>query len=114
VVTTPDVTPLRLNREGNHLVFLLPARDEILAQLPDNFEELLNERLAPFLEAGERFTVEINLENQAGVSSRQLGSLIALGKVLRPHFGEVRVTNVNPVVRQLFQLTRTDQLFVFE
>jgi len=107
----PDLTPLALQRDGHQLEFTLRSPQDILAQLPDEYERLLTERLAGILAEEAPLTARINLENLAAVSSRQLGSLIALGKVLRPRFGKVLVTGVSPSIRHLLQMTRTDQLF---
>lgn len=111
VAATPDLSPLALHRETNHLEFVLRGQQEIMVQLPADYEQVLAERLAEVLAEPEPLTAEINLHQVAGISSRQLGSLIALGKVLRPRFGRVRVTNVAPAVRHLMEMTRTDQLF---
>jgi anti-anti-sigma regulatory factor len=107
----PDLTPLALQREGHELEFTLRTQQDILAQLPDEYERLLAERLAGTLAEQAPLTARINLQNLSAVSSRQLGSLIALGKVLRPRFGKVLVVGVSPGIRHLLQMTRTDQFF---
>lgn len=111
VVSPIDLTPLALRRAGSHLQFFLKTLEDILPELPDDYERLLARRLADILQEPAPLTAEINLQSIPGVSSRQLGSLIALGKVLRPRFGRLRVTGVSAAVHHLLELTRTDQLF---
>lgn len=110
-VSSLDLTPLALHRAGSHLQFFLKTLEDILPELPGDYEHLLARRLGNILQEPAPLTAEINLQNVVGVSSRQLGSLIALEKVLRPRFGRLRVTGVSPAVRHLLELTRTDQLF---
>jgi anti-anti-sigma regulatory factor len=107
----PDLSPLALHREGDHLRFAIRPQDEIMAQLPEDYEDILADRLSELLADEGGWTVELDLRDVPGLSSRQLGSLIALGKVLRPRFGAIPVTHVSPPVRHLLELTRTDQLF---
>lgn len=109
--TVPDLTPLMLNRQRNHLEFALRDQTEIMPQLPEDYEQYLAERLAGILQEDAPLTAEMNLHGISAISSRQLGSLIALGKVLRSRFGKIAVTGVSPGVRHLLEMTRTDQLF---
>lgn len=110
----PDLTPLALHREGQHLRFVLRVQDDILEQLPPNYEEVLTERLAGILKDAGDSTAEIDLEDVAAISSRQLGSMIALGKVLRPRFGPLPLRRVSEGVRYLLEMTRTNALFKYE
>jgi anti-anti-sigma regulatory factor len=107
----PDLTPLALRREGNRLEFVLRTQDDILGQLPDDYEARLSRTLDEILAGADTPTATINLDDVPGLSSRQLGSLIALGKVLRPRFGTVPLVGVSPSVRHLLEMTRTNQLF---
>jgi hypothetical protein len=107
----PDLAPLGMRRLGDHLEFYLRTQSDILAQLPADYEQVVGQALAATLTETASLTAEINLENVPGISSRQLGSLIALSKVLRPRFGNVPLTHMSGPVRYLFQMTRTAQLF---
>jgi anti-anti-sigma regulatory factor len=106
-----DLWPLELERTGSHLCFLLSPQGEILPELPAHYEELLAEHLGDLLAEPGRLTVEVNLQSLAGITSRQLGSLIALQKILRRRFGRIPITGVSPAVRQVLTLTHVDQLF---
>lgn len=114
MATLPDISPLELQRSGNHLRFVLKPQDEILPELPADFEELLAHSLADVFEGAETVTAEIDLGQTPALSSRQLGSLIALRKVLRERFDRVPIHGVSGSVRHLLELTRTDQFFEVE
>lgn len=107
----PDLSPLTLSRAGNHLCFRLKDQEEIFAELPPDYEQFLASELEEILSSGQVSSAEIDLENAPALSSRQLGSLIALQKVLRKHFDRVPVQGLSAKVRHLLELTRTDQFF---
>lgn len=107
----PDLTPLGVRRDGGNLLFFLRSNEEILEQLPADYEVLLGSRLAAILADESAQAVSIDLESIPGITSRQLGALIALGRVLRPRFGVVPLRRVSPNVLHLLQLTKTDALF---
>ncbi len=109
--TMPDLAPLGLRRQGDHLEFFLRNQADILAQLPADYEQVLAHCLGETLAEPAKLTAEINLEDTPGISSRQLGALIALGKVLRTRFGNVPMTHVSAGVRYLLEMTRTAKLF---
>jgi anti-anti-sigma regulatory factor len=111
VVSSPDVSPLEMQRSGNHLRFVLSAHSDALAELPADYEQLLTLGLKEILAEAQALTVEVNLTGHSGVTSRQLGSLIALQKVLRPRFGRVPLTGVSEGIRQLLARTHIDKLF---
>jgi anti-anti-sigma regulatory factor len=111
VMTANDLSPLALQRAGDCLRFTFAPQEEILPELPANYEEQLATRLRGLLAEPGQLSVEIDLQNLAALSSRQLGSLIALQKVLRARFGRVPMVNVSAGVRHLIELTRTGQLF---
>ena len=111
MASEPDLSPLELQREGNHLRFCLAAAEQILPELPADYEQLLSVQLRDFLRGTAPMTAEVDLQNIAGISSRELGSLIALQKVLRPRFGRVPIRGVSDGVRHLLAMTHVDQLF---
>lgn len=111
IAAPPDLTPLVLKRQADHLRFALLPQEDILAELPTQFEELLRTRLADILREPAPLTADIDLQSVPGLNSRQLGSLIALGKVLRPRFGPVEFVGVSLPVRNLLRLTRLEELF---
>lgn len=114
LASAPDLTPLALHRDGRRLRFVLRTQDDIMEQLPPNYEEVLTERLAGILSDPTDFIAEVDLEDVAAISSRQLGSMIALSKVLRPRFGPLPLRRVSEGVRYLLEMTRTNALFKYE
>ncbi len=106
-----NIPPLEFKREGDLLRFSLLRQDDILPELPPDYELELAEQLADLLAEGPTLSAEIDLRDVPAISSRELGSIIALQRVLRPAVGPVRVVGVSSGVRHLLKLTRTDQLF---
>lgn len=109
--TKDDLSPLELKRAGNHLRFALVRQDEILLELPRDYEQLLATQLQDVLAEAAPLTIEVDLEGRTALSSRELGSLIALQKVLHQRFGRVPLTNVSGSVRHLLAMTQIDRLF---
>ena len=62
------------------------------------------------LERGAR-RFRIDFGHAAYVDSSGLGALVSLNKRVRERKGELRLTNLNAELRQLFELTRLDTLF---
>ena len=111
MASIPDLTPLELQRTGDHLRFVLSAQHDIFPELPADYEHLLNHRLTHLLAEPQPLTAEVHLQELAGISSRQLGSLIALQKVLRHRFGRIPITGVSDNVRRVLSMTHVDELF---
>lgn len=107
----PEILPLQVSREGDHLRFSLASREEILPELPADYEQFLEERLAPLLVERHELRAGIDLEQHPGVSSRELGALITLQKVLRRHFETVPMTGVSDSVRHVLEVMGVGQLF---
>ena len=109
--TAPDITPLALQREGNHLRFTFAPPEEILPELPADYERLLGEQLRTLLQDSAPLTAEVDLHDTPALSSRQLGALIALQRVLRRRFNRVRLTHVSDAIRQLLTKSRVNELY---
>lgn len=108
---TPDIAPLELVRTGHHLRFCFAPQPDILGELPRDFEQLVATRLGALLAEPGPLTTEIDLQDLPGLSSRQIGALIALQKVLRPRFGRPRIVGASQNVRHVLALTHVDTLF---
>jgi anti-anti-sigma regulatory factor len=111
LASVPDLSPLDLQRTGDHLRFVLSSQQDILSELPKDYEQLLNTKLTAILAESQPLTAEVHLRDLAGISSRQLGSLIALQKVLRQRFGRVPITGVSDNVRRVLSMTHVAELF---
>lgn len=105
-----DLSPLQLERQGDCLHITLSPTGDMLPELPADYDRVLADQLHPLLSADLR-RVLADLQNAAAISSRQLGALIAVQRVLRPRFGALPLCGVSDGVRRLLALTRTDELF---
>lgn len=106
-----DVAPLFAQQDGAAVRFVLSAPDEPQLEIPADYEALLTERLGPLLAEAARLRAEVDLGGVRAMSSCQLGALVALQKVLRPHFGRVPITNAGDNVRHLLDVTHINRLF---
>lgn len=105
--------PLILSREPHGWRLTLSTSSEIIAELPPDFEreisaklhEALNESPAPIV---------MDLRHAPGLSSRELGALLAVRKALQPQVERVRLTGVSPAVRRLLEMTQIDRFFAME
>ena len=62
------------------------------------------------LERGER-AIAIDFRETGYIDSSGLGVLVSLSKRLREQGGELRLANLNPDLRALFELTKLDTIF---
>lgn len=73
---------------------------------------LLRELVCASLKADHRF-IEVDLTATTFIDSEGLGALVAVHKVLVDRGGVVRLSGARPTIRELFRLTRLDQIFEF-
>ena len=79
-----------------------------------NLQELGDEMLQIADDDGTGLVV-INFEAVELFSSAALGKLILLDKKSKAKGGRVRLSNINPNIREIFSLTKLDRLFdIFE
>lgn len=109
-----DLGPLSLAALDDEWRFTLSDPQEMLLELPSDYEELLANRLGDFRKNAEPPPVVMDLENVPAISSRQLGLMLALRKVCDTWSGKARIVNIGPAVRRLLNLTRTEQFFELE
>ena len=108
---TVDLGQLVLTRGTECCRFTLAAPTQPVLELPANLERQLGERLANLLAAGDRPAVVLDLEGIPAISSRQLGVMLTLSKVLRDSVPRLPLKGVSGGVRRLLEVTRTDQFF---
>jgi len=70
----------------------------------------LNETINRFLDEG-IYKLVINLENVNRINSSGLGILIKVFTTFKNNGGELRLTNVNEKILNLFKMTRLDAIF---
>jgi anti-anti-sigma factor len=113
MAATADLGPLTFERVGERVCFRLTAPGRIEFELPPDFELFLEKKLAPLRDEPGALRPYIDLELLPAISSRQLGALLALQKVLRERVARLPIVGAHDAVRRVFQTTRVDQLFEF-
>ncbi len=73
---------------------------------------MLRDYVRASLKPGHR-CIEVDLSQATFVDSEGLGALISAHKAMAQCGGIVRIKGAVPMVRELFRLTRLDQLFEF-
>lgn len=74
---------------------------------------VLREKLMAFIESGHKqFT--INLRDVEYIDSSGLGVLVAIQKKVLPKEGQVILTGARGVVKELFELTRLNKVFMMK
>ncbi len=106
-----DLGPLQMACEGDRYRFSLTQTERLGPELPADFEQQLAERLAQALPAGRPLRLLLDLQNVPGLSSPQLGIMLALHKTLRNYGPRLPVVNASQRVRRLLEVTHTEQFF---
>lgn len=107
----PDLGPLSISAcEGGYRLALARPADLTL-EMPLGFEDMLREGLAPLLNAEPPPEFVLDLQDTPGLSSRQLGVMLALQKVLRSRHEALPLRGVSGPVRRLLELMRVAALF---
>jgi anti-anti-sigma factor len=75
--------------------------------------ELL-ERLVGFLAVREGMRLVLDLDNVQYISSPILGALIKLKKHVSSDRGRLRLRNIHPDLREVFRITRLEQVFIID
>ncbi|MBW7906837.1 MAG: STAS domain-containing protein [Phycisphaerae bacterium] len=100
---------LKTRVEGGLVTFTLVRPEGIEHGLPPSFELRLGPELQALVDRGAE--VVLDMENIAGVGSRQLGVMLALYRALRSRHPRLRLLNAHENVRRLLALSRTSQFF---
>ncbi|MCH8805726.1 MAG: STAS domain-containing protein [Planctomycetes bacterium] len=109
-----ELGPLTMSREGDRCRFTLSAPDQMTLNLPRDYQQHLSEKLGDLLAENAEISITFDLEDLPGISSRQLGVMLALRKALRARCERLPLTGVSPGVQRLLAVTRTDQFFEIE
>ena len=111
---TCELGPLTLAIDGTTWRFRLTNPTEMTMDLPPDYEELLRKKFRRFLGNSMPERLLMNLADIPAISSRHLGLLLALYKVLSEQDLKLTVSGVSPGVQRLLRLTRTEKFFDFE
>jgi len=95
--------------------FVIERNDDVLTVAVDGHLVVANRQefkqlVLDEVEQGAR-RVLIDFTDTGYIDSSGLGALVSLGKRIREHGGELRLSGLNEDLRTLFELTRLDTLF---
>ncbi len=106
-----DIAGFTVALEGDQAVYSFAGVEELGVEPPPNQEVQLREAMQPGGSlAGKRMV--ISLEGMPALSSRQLGSLLAIYRAVGSK-DKIAVRGIRPNVRTLFDMTKMDQFFEY-
>ena len=73
--------------------------------------QTLNQELMTLADDPDNKRVLINLDSVRFLSSAAISKLIVVNKRLKSSGGELKISNVRPEVREVFNITQLDQIF---
>jgi anti-anti-sigma factor len=106
---TVDLGPLKMAVGDDTAVVWLADPQAIVLEISEQYEDELQRALKQVLDSGR--AVVLDLEDLPALSSRQLGLMLTLQKVVTPRQGKLPVWNVSPGVRRVLKMTRTGHFF---
>jgi anti-anti-sigma factor len=110
---TANLGALALSKSAAGWTVRLAAPADVSLVVPPTFDRELSEKFREHLGPAAQLAIHFDLENLPGLSSRQLGLLIATQKAVRPWSARLALVGVHQTVRRLLELTQTSQFFEF-
>jgi anti-anti-sigma factor len=107
---TVQIGPVMVRVDPEAVRFHFVDTEAILLEVPPGLEAELREFARSRRGDVQGKAVRFDLQDVGFVSSRQLGVLLTIRKVLAPG-GQVRLENVSPVVRNLLEVARLTRHF---
>ena len=108
---TLDLGPLTMTCEGDTCRFTLTAPEQMMLDVPPQYDRRLSEQLADVFAAGSESAIVMDLQGLPAISSRQLGVMLALQKAQRVRGDRLTVAGASRSVQHLLKVTRTEQFF---
>lgn len=109
-----EVPPFLATLDDAQLVFRFDrASFDHGYEYPPNLETLITNVVKSQVSDLSGTQVCIDLEELPAISSKQLGAMLAVRKACTPK-GKVQVLNLRPNVRELLQITKLGDFFVWE
>jgi len=71
----------------------------------------IGDQISELIEQSDKPRLLINFEHVEHLSSAALGTLITINNKIRLKGGQLRLTNIDPQILEVFEITRLDQLF---
>lgn len=104
-----ELGPLRFEQAASEITVAFVDPDAPALDIPGDYEQTLRDHLGPFLAAQQPFILDLG--ELPAVSSRQLGLMLTLHKVIQPQYHRLQLRGTTPGVRHVLELTRTRQFF---
>ena len=103
----PDPAPLKVTRQGDAVQVEFTTR-KILDEA--NIAEI-GEALSTIVEKEEKPRIIISFAAVDHLSSAALGTLIIINNKVKQRGGQLRLSNINPQILEVFLITKLDKLF---
>ncbi|MEX0775058.1 MAG: STAS domain-containing protein [Phycisphaeraceae bacterium] len=71
----------------------------------------IGEEISTLIERATNPKLLINFENVEHLSSAALGTLITINNKVRTKGGQLRLSNIDPQIHEVFRITKLDKLF---
>lgn len=104
---TTDATRLRVKREGDITVIRFVDRN-ILDEA--NIQQIGDE-IVKIVESEPKPKLLISFKDVDHLSSAALGTLITVNNKVRNREGQLRLSDIDPQIYEVFKITKLDQLF---
>ncbi len=79
--------------------------------LDDGDIQAIGQQIADIIDRSNSPKLLINFEHVEHLSSAALGTLITINNKIRLKGGQLRLSNIDPQILEVFEITRLDQLF---
>lgn len=86
-------------------------RADPMCEIPADYDASLEGQFGPLCRLPGELRLFVDLSGVPAISSRQLGILIAVQRILRPRIERLPIRNAGPSVQRLLDVTRTDRFF---
>ncbi|MCA9300643.1 MAG: STAS domain-containing protein [Phycisphaerales bacterium] len=73
--------------------------------------QLIGEEISSIIDAEDKPRLVISFSNVDHLSSAALGTLITINNKVRNRSGQLRLSNIDPQIYEVFQITRLHQIF---
>lgn len=110
--TPTEIGPLTIRLDGDTWRITLTTPDEVTLELPPNYDKTIRDALDSVIR-DRPVDIVFDLGSLPGISSRQLGLMLALRKAVAYRGDRLRVAGATDPVKELLRVTHTEQFFEF-
>jgi len=112
VTHSTEIGPLTIRLDGDTWRITLTTPDEVTLELPPGYDLTIRRALDSTI-PDRPVDIVFDLDSRPGISSRQLGLMLALRKAVAFRGDRLRIVGATEPVRELLRVTRTEQFFEF-